>query len=92
MWISDGVGDSSQFLNIFRQRLIDCSLQVLQQNIGDSSKANYYKYFKSLLNTEIFLSIDMSFNNRCILSNFRCPSHCLNIEKGHQNCYHSLRF
>ena len=46
VWISDGVEDSFQFLMIFKQRLIDCSIQVLQQKIGNSSKANYYKYFK----------------------------------------------
>ena len=32
VWISCGVGNSSQFLTVFGQRLIDCSLQVLQQN------------------------------------------------------------
>ena len=93
VWISDGVGDSSQFLKIFRQHLIDSSLQVLQRKIVDSSKANYYKYFKSLLNTERYLSIDMSLNNRRILSNFRCSSHCLNIVKGrHKKIDHNLRF
>ena len=43
VWISDGVGDSPQFLKIFRNSFIDCSFQVLQQTKGDSSKANYYK-------------------------------------------------
>ena len=38
--------------------------------------------FKSLLEVELYLSVDLSFEAQRLLSNFRCSSHNLMIEKG----------
>ena len=46
------------------------------------SKAEHYKNFKTLLNVEKYLSIDISYNYRRVLANFRCSAHELMIEKG----------
>ena len=49
------------------------------------SKGEHYKHFKSLLEVEKYLSIDLDFKFKKVLSNFRCSSHDLMIEKGRHN-------
>ena len=74
-------------------RIKDCFMQELHSHIDDSPKALYYKHFKSSLKAEHYLNIDLPYMYKKILSNFRCSSHCLMIEKGrHQNIERSLRF
>ena len=87
VWINDGVGNCSQVLNCFKQRLIDYSLQNLQQKIRDLPKSKCYQHFKSLLNVEMHLSMDISYYSRRILSNSRCSSHCLNVERVETNVF-----
>ena len=48
----------------------------------DSPKADHYKQFKSLLDVEKYLTLDLSFKYKRILANFRCSPHCLMIERG----------
>ena len=50
--------------------------------VTDSSKATHYKYFKSNLDVEKYLFVDLNFICRKTLANFRCSSHNLLIEKG----------
>ena len=55
-------------------------------SINESSRCNTYKYFKSLLNPETYLNMDLSFQLRKALARFRCCSHKHNIELGrHHN-------
>ena len=59
----------------------------------DSPKALHYKYFKSHLYSEPYLNIDLSYILRKTLSNFRCSTHNLMIEKGrHLAIDRNLRF
>ena len=93
VWEADTIGDGVQFINSFRQQIKDCSAQQLNSQIEESPKELYYKLFKSTLEIEHYLKIDLPFLYRKIISNFRCSSHCLMIEKGrHQNIDRSLRF
>ena len=39
------------------------------------SKGEHYKHFKSLLEVEKYLSVDLDFKFRKVLANFRCSSH-----------------
>ena len=92
-WEADTIGNSVQFICSFKQRIKDCFMQELHSHIDDSPKALYYKHFKSSLKAEHYLNIDLPYMYKKILSNFRCSSHCLMIEKGrHQNIERSLRF
>ena len=53
----------------------------------------HYKCFKSNLDVEKYLFIDLNFLCRKTLANFRCSSHKLLIEKGrHQNIEREYRF
>ena len=92
-WIADAVGNTNAFLRIFTQRIKDISLQNWQQSIENSSKADYYKDFKTHLDVERYLFIDLSYACRKTLANFRCSGHNLKIEKGrHHKIDREYRF
>ena len=61
VWEADTVGDASRFINQFRQRLVDCSVQQWNSQVEGSPKALHYKHFKSILKVENYLDIDLSF-------------------------------
>ena len=48
----------------------------------NSTRCDTYKYFKTMLNPEKYLTIDMPFYIRRSLARFRCSSHKLLIETG----------
>jgi len=92
-WINQGVGNEFCFINMLKQRLQDCAFQNWTSKLNDSSKADTYRGFKSLLNVERYLCIDMSLKLKQVLARFRCSSHKLQIEKGrHTGIDRSLRF
>ena len=61
--------------------------------MGIHSKALHYKYFKTLLNVERYLSLDLSYKYRKAISNFRCSYHSLMIENGRhlKYCFYCLK-
>ena len=78
VWIVQDVGDETLFIKkTFEQRLIDCYSQNLNSDIVSSPKASYYQHYKSFLTAEQYLSLDLNYKFRKILSN-----HELMIEKG----------
>ena len=81
VWIAHDVGNEAYFFNLFK-RIIDGSLQKWHSNINSSSKAAHFSCFKSLLNVKSYLQLDISFDLRKILADFRCSGHNLMIEKG----------
>lgn len=82
VWFADSVGNSNSFIATFEQRIKDISLQNWRSPIIESPKLDHYKYFKSRLDMEKYLSIDLSFICRKILASFSCSSHNLFIKKG----------
>ena len=85
VWISNEVGDSKTFIKLFKQRIVDITLQNWQAKINKSPKANYYKEYKSLLDIEMYLTIDMTYIHQRTLANYRCSNHNLSIEAGRHN-------
>lgn len=93
VWVSQEVGDINIFIKQFKQRLIDCMKQNWHGSIEDSPRCDTYKYFKTLLNPEKYLCIDMPFLHKKAMSRFRCSSHKFKIETGrHQNIDRENRF
>ena len=81
--------------SIFTQRIKDISLQNWRRSINDSPKVDHYKYFKTQLDVEKYLSIDLSFicRKKKKLASFRCSSHNLQMEKSrHSNIEREYRF
>ena len=60
-WMAEGVGNVRNFLNIFTRRLKDISLQNWHSQINDSPKVLHYKHFKTQLDVEKYLSINLSY-------------------------------
>ena len=50
VWIAHDVGNEIYFLKLFKQHMIDSSLQKWRPDINNSSKTVHYRCFKSLLN------------------------------------------
>ena len=72
VWIFHDVGDDEEFLKIFTDRIKDCFSKKWYSEIENSSKGNHYRYFKSLLDPEFYLSTGLSKKFLGILANFRC--------------------
>lgn len=81
-WISQDVGNSNIFINLFSERVKDCYRQNWLASINASPKAEYYQHYKSLLDVETYLTLNLSFKFRNALAKFRCSTHSLMIEKG----------
>ena len=61
IWIVQDVGDSDLFLASFRQKLIDCYAQKIHYDITSSSKFDHYQHYKSLLDVEQYLSVNLNY-------------------------------
>lgn len=93
VWVANTVGDANRFIKVFKQRIKDISVQNWKSRLEESPKANHYKHFKSLLNVEKYLLVDLSYAGRSTLANFRCSGHTLMIEKGrHMQIEREYRF
>ena len=64
-----------------QQRLADQFFQKWSAEIYQSNKCNYYRIFKKTLKLENDL-IDLPFNQRCLMTRFRCRNNKLPIEIG----------
>ena len=78
-WVAGEVGNMTSFISMFKNRVKDCAIQKMQGFINSSPKALHYRHFKSLLNPERYLSMDLPFVLKKSYSNFRCSSHALQI-------------
>ena len=89
----------NDFVDMFQNRVKDCAMQQLQHKINNTSKLLHYRHFKTLLNPERYLSMDLPYLYKKAWSNFRCSGHKFNVEVGRQNnidrenryCEHCLR-
>ena len=84
VWISQDVGNVDLFVYNFRQRVIDCVTQNLHNDISNASRGNHYRNYKSLLNTERYLQLEIPLKYKTAFTKFRCSNHKLNIEVGRQ--------
>ena len=82
VWIAQDVGDPLMFLSSFKRRLIDCNIQKWNEGLNNTSKAETYKSFKTLLEPEKYLSLNLPFVMKSMLARFRTSTHDLMIEKG----------
>lgn len=61
--------------------------------MNDSGKADLYRNYKTLLDTERYLFLDMPYILRKTFARFRCSNHDLMIEKGrYMNIERELRY
>ncbi|KAH3891876.1 hypothetical protein DPMN_015986 [Dreissena polymorpha] len=82
VWISQEIGDCDMFINVFRNRLIDCFTQNWHDTVSNSSRCHHYSHFKTLLNIERYLIIEMPAKHKIAYAKFRCSNHKLQVETG----------
>ena len=81
--------DSVFFLSTFKTWLEECMTQNLHDQINVSSRCCTYKHFKTLLNTEKYLTIEIPYTIRNVLARVRCSSFCILQENKINNiCNH----
>ena len=60
-WISQEIGNPESLIRLFTDRVKDCCKQNWFEKLGTSSKAETYREYKTLLDTERYLFLDMSY-------------------------------
>jgi hypothetical protein len=86
VWIAQDVGNIELFVTLFKQRIEDCMYQNWLGQLSESPRCDTYRLFKSLLNPEKYLNVDLPLKHRISFARFRCSNHKLSIEVGrHRN-------
>lgn len=86
IWINQGAGDHDLFIREFQQRINDTAKQCWHDSTFDKPKLRTYVTFKTDLELEGYLTMQMPFYMRQLLSLLRCGDLRLNIETGrHHN-------
>ena len=75
-------GNINQFIRLFRQRVINSCKNDWHAAVINSDRCHHYSLFKSLLNVEKYLTLDINIKYRIALARFRLANHKLNIELG----------
>ena len=68
VWLANELGDTIAFTKLFKIRVVDCAIQNLNEKVNKSSKTLYYRHFKTLLDVERYLSIDLPYVYKRALS------------------------
>ena len=66
---------------MFKQRLIDCYTQKWYENLNCSGRCFHYNIYKTLLNVERYLLLEIPFKHKKAFCKFRCSNHKLGIER-----------
>ena len=80
VWMNQGVGDTTAFINAFYQRVRDCAMQEWNSSRANSSKLKFYNRVKTELGFELYLTHKNVKKLRAAMSRFRCSNHILKIE------------
>ncbi len=72
VWDNQGVGCVNNFLQCFKQRIIDCRWQEWDDHIQTSDRFALYKTFKTSYIREPYLLINCNRFIKCALTKFRC--------------------
>ena len=82
VWINQGVGDMNSFVEVFKQRLIDCATQEWHDNMMTNERLRDYCTYKSLLEPEKYVTDITIHKYKKALAKLRTSNHSLHIEKG----------
>ncbi len=82
VWLSQSIGNVNMFLKQFQIRAIDMFKQDWHSELGDSSRYDVYRQFKSLLQTEFYLSYLPTTKLRNTFIRFRLGLNELMVNKG----------
>lgn len=82
VWLNQGVGDRDIFLNIFKTRLNDIYRQGWEGRLNDSTRATFYRAYKSNFELSSYMTKIPYKPHLQALSRFIMSSHQLRVESG----------
>jgi hypothetical protein len=85
VWISQNIGNIDLFVSQFKERLSIHYNQCWKDDLNSASRCYHYKQFKSLLDIESYLTLELPFKFKKALTKFRCSNHSFMIETGRHN-------
>ena len=71
VWQNQGVGNSKQFLQIFKRRMIDSRWQVCNAHVEESERFSMYASFRILYAIPVYLQLNIPTKFKFIMSKFR---------------------
>ena len=71
VWLSQGVGNTNEFIKVFRQRLIDCRWQKWNDHIENSERFSVYRSFCNTHDIKPYLTSNLERHLHCITTRFR---------------------
>ena len=84
VWMNQGVGCTASFLQMLKQRLVDCRWQCLDDHVQTSERFDFYRKFKTFYEAEPYLFLDLNRYIKGALTRFRFGISDLSV--------HSLRY
>ena len=81
IWLAQGIGNSADFLNVFRTRVKDIFTQDWHSRIENSSRARFYVTFTNFKRQDYSDCLKVDKFRKCF-SRYSVPSHRLEIETG----------
>ena len=79
VWLNQSVGDVKAFLNMFKERLIDCRWQNWEEHIQESQRFNEYKQFNSIHCVQTYLHENLNRQFRFVMAKFRFGVSDINV-------------
>ena len=80
-WLQQGVGNAECFLNLYKQRLKDITMQNWQMKLNENKKLSVYSKVKTIIEMEKYLTHDIFPKHKHALTRFRCSAHKLAVER-----------
>ena len=81
VWLNQGVENLKQFINIFRQRLVDCHWQRWNYHVQNSNRFNMYRQFIGSHDVKPYLKLDIDVHVKRIMAKFRLGVSDVNVHK-----------
>jgi hypothetical protein len=72
VWMNQSVGDCKAFVNVLRERMIDCRWQNWEEHVRESERFSTYYGFNGFAHeTKLYLQLDLSRHVKNIVVKFR---------------------
>jgi hypothetical protein len=85
VWKNQGVGRENVFVQVFKQRLVDCRWQNVHEHLNESERFEMYSQFISdNQHIPLYLELDMNQHLKFVMTKFRFGVSDINV--------HSLRY
>ena len=85
VWYNQGVGNISLFVSLFKIRIKDINFQEWHTRLENSTRASFYRVYKTTINLSPYLELVYVKSHREALCRLLTSSHILHVESGRWN-------